>query len=127
MSDTAVFTREDVEAGRVDLSDAVEPGAERLDPVHPGRILLHDYLEPLGLSANALALALRVPANRITGIVNGTRAVTAETALRLAQYFGGTPEIWLRLQARYELQRAEQDAGDRIRREVLPRDHATAD
>jgi addiction module HigA family antidote len=121
MGGADVFTLEDVHAGRVSVSDMAGPGAAPLRPVHPGRILLHDFLEPLGLSANALALALRVPANRITGIVNGQRAITADTALRLAQYFGGTPDIWLRWQSRYDLELAQEAEGERIRREVLPR------
>ena len=62
---------------------------------HPGQILNEEFLKPLNLSANALALALRVPANRITGIINGERAISADTALRLARYFGTTPEFWI--------------------------------
>jgi antitoxin HigA-1 len=75
---------------------------------------------PLGMSSNALATALRVPANRVTGIVNGTRAVTADTALRLARFFGTSAELWLNLQKTYELRVAEIEAGARIKREVKP-------
>jgi antitoxin HigA-1 len=89
--------------------------------VHPGDVLRHDFLEPLGLSAHALALALRVPANRITTILAGERAVTAETALRLARHFGTSAGFWLNLQKAYELEVAERAAGARIRAEVTPR------
>lgn len=117
--------REDFD--RIDLSDIVEPGAGRTPPVHAGEILAEEFMVPPGISAHALALALRVPANRITAIINGTRGITADTALRLATYFGTTPQFWLNLQQGYELELAERASGDRIRREVLPRDHATAD
>ena len=80
-------------------------------PIHPGEILREEYLVPLGLSANALASALRVPANRISGIIVGKRSVTADTALRLEQFFGTSAQFWLNLQTSYELRLAEQDAG----------------
>ena len=76
---------------------------DRLRPVHPGEVLREDFLAPLGLSVNALALALGVPATRIHEIVKERRAVTADTALRLAQYFGGDAASWLALQANYDL------------------------
>jgi antitoxin HigA-1 len=76
---------------------------DRLRPVHPGEVLREDFLNPLGLSVNALALALGVPATRIHEIVKERRAVTADTALRLAQYFGGDAASWLALQANYDL------------------------
>lgn len=76
---------------------------DRLRPVHPGEVLREDFLVPLGLSVNALALALGVPATRIHEIVKERRAVTADTALRLAQYFGGDAVSWLALQANYDL------------------------
>ncbi|MCX8086150.1 MAG: HigA family addiction module antitoxin [Rhodocyclaceae bacterium] len=76
---------------------------DRLRPVHPGEVLREDYLIPLGLSVNALAQALGVPATRIHEIVKERRAVTADTALRLAQYFGGDAASWLLLQANYDL------------------------
>jgi addiction module HigA family antidote len=113
------ISRADLDAGRTDLSE-VDSGA-RLDPIHPGDVLRHEFLEPLGLSAHALALALRVPANRISAILARRRAVTAETALRLARHFGTTPAFWLNLQKAYELERAERVAGARIRAEVAPR------
>lgn len=90
-------------------------------PVSPGEIIREDVLEPLGLSANALARALDVPANRITAILNGTRAVTADTALRLSRYLGTTPQFWLNLQTSYDLRKAEQEFGSSIARAVKPR------
>ncbi len=91
----------------------------RLAPVHPGEILAEDFMAPAGLSANQLALSLRIPANRISGIVAGKRGITADTALRLGRYFSLAPETWMRLQARYDLE-VERDAhGDQIEREVL--------
>lgn len=90
-------------------------------PVHPGEILREDYLEPLGMSANALAMALGVPAPRVNDIVRERRGVTADTALRLARYFGGDAQSWLNLQSIYELKLAEQEAGAKIKKEVSPR------
>jgi antitoxin HigA-1 len=90
---------------------------------HPGAILKQDFMLPLGLSANALALALGVQPNRITGIINGERGVSADTALRFARYFGSTPEWWLRLQDAYDLSYAELAAGDVIKA-IKPRKHA---
>ena len=89
--------------------------------IHPGEILLEEFMRPLALSANALGLALHVPANRILAITKGKRAVSADTALRLARYFGTTPEFWLNLQALYELKKANAGEGRRIRHEVRPR------
>lgn len=90
-------------------------------PVSPGEIIRQDVLEELGMSANALARALDVPANRITAILNGTRAITADTALRLGRYLGSTPQFWLNLQASYDLRRAELKVGSNISRTVKPR------
>ncbi len=89
-------------------------------PIHPGEILREEYLAPLGLSASMLAKTLRVPANRINGIVNEKRGVTADTALRLSRYFGTSAELWLNLQKTYELRVAEVQVGAKIRREVKP-------
>ena len=88
--------------------------------VHPGEIL-REELDTLGLSANALARALGVPVNRITLILNGQRGVTADTALRLARYFGTTPQLWLNLQQTWALRRAEIETGDQIAARVQPR------
>jgi addiction module HigA family antidote len=86
---------------------------------HPGEVL-KDELQARGLSAHALALALRLPASRISQIVRGQRAITPETALRLARCFGGSPAIWLRLQVAYDLHRAETELSDKIAAEVTP-------
>jgi addiction module HigA family antidote len=90
---------------------------------HPGEVLREEFMRPLGLSGNALALALRVPATRIGAIIRERepRAVTADTALRLGRYFGTTPQFWLNLQAAYELSRAQADRGAEIERDVQPR------
>jgi addiction module HigA family antidote len=114
-----LISRADLDAGRVDFS-TVDSGV-RLAAIHPGVVLRHEFLEPLHLTAHALALALRVPANRISAILAGRRAVTAETALRLARHFRTTPGFWLNLQKAYELEQAERQAGARIRAEVSPR------
>ncbi len=91
--------------------------------VHPGEVLA-DEMEELGLSANALARALCVPANRVTAILNGQRGVTADTALRLSRYFGTTPQLWLNLQKTYELRVAETESGLDIANRVQPRQPA---
>lgn len=89
-------------------------------PVHPGEILREDYLVPLGMSANALAIALSVPAPRINDVVRGRRGVSADTAMRLARYFGGDARSWLNLQVAYDLRVAEIANGARIEQEVRP-------
>lgn len=86
-------------------------------PIHPGRILKRE-LATRGLSANKLALALRVPSGRITSILNGKRAITPETALRLGRFFGNSAHFWLNLQARYDLLIVERELGGRIKAEV---------
>jgi antitoxin HigA-1 len=93
------------------------PGGWKLRPVHPGETL-GEELEVSGISAHAFALKLRVPANRITEIINGKRGISAETALRLGRYFGNPAEFWMRLQAGYDLGVAERDVGERVMREV---------
>jgi addiction module HigA family antidote len=90
-------------------------------PIHPGEILREEYLVPLGLSAHALAMALRVPAPRINDIVRERRGVTPDTALRLARYFGGDAESWLALQVAHDLRVAEVASAAKIAREVDPR------
>ena len=93
----------------------------RLPPIHPGEILREEFLSPLGMSANELALALRVPATRINDIVKERRGITADTALRLSRYFGTTPKFWMNMQASWELEVAEDQLGYSVKREVLPR------
>jgi addiction module HigA family antidote len=88
---------------------------------HPGEILNEEFLEPLGMSVNALAMALRVPATRIGAIVKGERSVTADTALRLARFFGTSAEFWITLQATHDLTKARMESGRTIERDVSPR------
>jgi antitoxin HigA-1 len=94
----------------------------------PGEVLREEFMKPLGLSANALALALRVPATRVGDILrrDKPRAVSADTALRLARYFGTSPEFWLNLQSAYDLSRALAEHGPTIERDVHPRDDMAA-
>jgi addiction module HigA family antidote len=91
---------------------------DKLLPVHPGEVLLEEFLTPMGLSQNQLALAIRVPARRINEIVHGRRRITADTALRLARYFRMSPQFWLGLQMDYDLDVAEDALGARLDREV---------
>jgi antitoxin HigA-1 len=95
---------------------------KQLDPIHPGEILREDLMRPLGITVSALARDIGVPANRISQIVNGKRALSADTALRLGKYFGMSPEIWLDLQSDYELRLARRTTWKtvepRIRRRV---------
>jgi addiction module HigA family antidote len=92
--------------------------AEKLPPVHPGEVLLEDFMKPLGLSQYRVAKDIGVSPIRISQIVHGKRAITADTAMRLARYFGTSAEVWLRLQARYDLEVAQEQLGDRIKQEV---------
>ncbi len=99
----------------------------RMLPIHPGEMLREEFLVPMGLSANALALAIRVPVTRVSEIVNERRGITADTALRLARYFRMTPEFWMNLQSHYDLE-IVRDAKDRMIRESVkpaPRDKKT--
>jgi antitoxin HigA-1 len=93
-------------------------------PPHPGRILKEDLLDPLEMSINKLARALRVPANRLSQIVQGRRSVTPDTSLRLARYFGFSPDYWLNLQSHYDLEVARRQSELRIEQEVVPREAA---
>jgi len=95
--------------------------ARMLDHIPPGEILMEEFMRPLGISINALARDLAVPANRISGIINGTRAITADTALRLGKYFGVSPEIWLALQSDYELRVARQTSWPEVEPSVKAR------
>jgi addiction module HigA family antidote len=93
-------------------------------PIHPGEILRAEFLVPLGMSGHALSQAIHVPATRVNDIVNGKRGISADTALRLARYFGNSPEFWLNLRAAHDLRSAEREAAARIEQEVLPREAA---
>jgi addiction module HigA family antidote len=95
-------------------------------PVHPGEMLREEFLIPLDLSANRLAIELRVPVTRITEILNERRSVTADTALRLERYFGMSADFWLALQKDYDLQTARQAAGKQIAHEIQPRPNQAA-
>jgi len=88
-------------------------------PVHPGEVLREDYLIPAGLSVNALAMALHVPASRLHEIIKERRSITADTALRLARHFGTDAQSWMNLQSNYDLKVAERETGFRIEREVM--------
>jgi addiction module HigA family antidote len=90
----------------------------KLNPVHPGEVLLEEFLKPMGLSQNQVALSIGVHARRINEIVLGKRALTADTAMRLAKYFGTSAKFWLGLQVDYDLAVAEDKLGDRLEREV---------
>jgi addiction module HigA family antidote len=89
-------------------------------PIHPGEILREEYVRPLGLSANRLAIELRVPVTRISKILNEERAVSPDTALRLARYFGGDAQTWLNLQAAYDLKKAISEHGADIENNIRP-------
>ena len=89
-----------------------------LEPIHPGAILLEDFMRPLGISINQLARDIVVPPGRISAIVNGERAITADTALRLGKYFGNSPEVWVGLQAGYDLRVAQRTIGPEVDKRV---------
>jgi addiction module HigA family antidote len=99
---------------------------ERLPPVHPGEVLWEDFMRPLGLSRYRVAKDIGVPTLRISQIVRGQRAITADTALRLARYFGTSAVVWTRLQARYDLEVAERLIGEQITHEVRELEHRPA-
>ncbi|UNX55644.1 HigA family addiction module antitoxin [Georgenia sp. TF02-10] len=87
---------------------------DKIAPIHPGEVLMKDFIEGFGITQNKLAVSIGVPPRRINEIVLGKRGITADTALRLAQYFGTSAEFWINLQSRYELDRAEDAAGEQI-------------
>lgn len=99
--------------------------AKALKPVHPGEILREEFLKPLGLSMNALALDLHVPVTRIAEIVAERRAISPDTALRLARYFNTSPEFWMHLQIRFDMETAKDLQQAKVNREVRPREAAT--
>lgn len=97
-----------------------------LRPVHPGEILQQEFMGPLGLSMNRLALDLRVPPTRISAIIHGERSITPDTALRLARYFDTTPRFWMNLQVDYDLEVAAARKLEKVRRDVQPKEAASA-
>jgi len=117
--DAMSIKREDLDAGRIDFGGVT--GGKRIPLTHPGEILLDDFLVPMKISAYALAQEIKVPRLRVNDIVLGRRGITADTAFRLARYFGTTPDFWINLQARYDLDAAERKLRRRIEREVRPR------
>lgn len=92
----------------------------KMRPIHPGEILREEFIKPLEISGNALAIALRVPATRIGDILNEKRGITSDTALRLARFFNTTPQFWLNLQSSYDLKKAEISSGEQIKKEIFP-------
>jgi antitoxin HigA-1 len=111
--------REDVDNRRIDFAD-VRSG-RRLPPVHPGEILRDEFLTPMGISVYELARAIKVPRSRVNEIVLRHRAVTTDTALRLGRYFGTSPEFWINLQTRFDLDVADRTTRRRIEQEIEPR------
>jgi antitoxin HigA-1 len=89
-------------------------------PIHPGEILKGEFLEPLELSVNAVSRAIKVPRTRLNDIVRGRRGITVDTAMRLARYFGTSPQFWMNLQSHYDLEVAEEAFGERLGREIQP-------
>ena len=106
--------------GKTNFAEVLARPRRRLAITHPGQFLLSEFMGPNGLTANALANALHVPANRITAILKGQRGITADTALRLARYFGTTPDVWLNLQKDYELRLAKDEAEAEIESLIRP-------
>ncbi|MDD9989165.1 MAG: HigA family addiction module antitoxin [Spirochaetaceae bacterium] len=111
--------REAVDRQQIDYSDVSTGG--RLPPVHPGEILRDEFLKPMNLSVYGLARSLNVSRPRLNDIVLGRRGVTTDTALRLGRYFGMTPEFWINLQTRYDLDVAERTISSQIEQEIEPR------
>jgi addiction module HigA family antidote len=111
--------REDLDAGRIDFGDVTS--GKRLPLIHPGEILRDDFLQPMKISVYTLGQDIKVPRSRVNDIVLGRRGITADTAFRLARYFGTSPEFWINLQSRYDLDVADRKLRRRIEREVTPR------
>ena len=114
-----VIKREDIDNRKVDFSDIAT--GRRLPPVHPGAILRDEFLTPMNISVYELAKAIKVPRSRANDIVLGRRAITTDTAMRLARYFGMSPEFWINLQSRHDLEIVDRTARRKIEREVAPR------
>jgi addiction module HigA family antidote len=92
--------------------------SKKIPPIHPGEILMEDFLIPMGISQYRLAQGISVPPRRINEIVHGSRSITADTALRLGRYFGVSPQFWLNLQAHFDLEKEQDRLGDRLEQEV---------
>ena len=118
--DRMTITREVLEAGSVDLAGIIDPKAEPVALMAPGALLREEWLEPLGITAYRLAKDIGVPPNRVTAILAGTRAITADTALRLARYFRTDAQSWMNLQARYDLAIEQTAHGAEIAQTVQP-------
>jgi antitoxin HigA-1 len=108
----------------IDFSDIEDEAAARIAPIHPGEILRTDWLEPMGITPYRAATDMGVPPNRVTAILSGKRGITADTALRLARYFGTDAQSWINLQAQYDLEVAALVHGAEIARSVKPRSAA---
>jgi len=113
--------RETLDSGAVDLSDVVDASVPSIGPTSPGVLLREEWLEPLGITAYRLARDIGVPPNRVTAILAGQRGITADTALRLARYFGTDAQSWMNLQARYDLAMEQRAHGEEIEHSVRPR------
>jgi addiction module HigA family antidote len=115
------ITRETLDAGGVDLSDVIDASAASIASVSPGTLLREEWLDALGITPYRLAKDIGVPPNRVTAILAGDRAITADTALRLARYFGTDAQSWMNLQARHDLAVEMLSHGEEIARTVQPR------
>lgn len=116
--DATSIKREDLDTGGIDFADVIT--GKRLPLIHPGEILRDDFLVPMKISVYTLAQEIKVPRSRVNDIVLGRRGITADTAFRLARYFGITPDFWINLQTRYDLDAAERKLRRRIEREARP-------
>jgi len=112
--------REDLDAGRVALDRPDEADAEPVPPIHPGELLLTEWLDPLGLAPDRVAADLAVTPDRIAALLHGESAIDVDLALRLARYFGTDAQSWMTLQVRYDLETAERTLAERVAREVKP-------
>lgn len=115
------ISRADLDAGRVDLGDITDPEGVGIDPIRPGLILRDEWILPLGLSVYGVARDLGIERSRLNDTVLGRHAITADTALRLARYFGTDAQSWMNLQSQYELEMARAKLGTRLEAEVHPR------
>ena len=116
----AKVTRAALERGEIEFGDLLDKSGASLAPIHPGLVLREEWLEPQSISAYRLAKAIHVPLNRVTAILAGERGISADTALRLARFFGTDAQSWLNLQANYDLAQARLKSARRIAREVEP-------